>query len=456
MKKALSVVLVVIMLLSITACGAGQTEGTSKSKGSEGSETTNVSETDDDEDVEVKTLTVTTFVDWYKSGWEALEKHINDNADELGFRLEVETIAGGMQGEEMIKVMFATGELPDMLQFYEPKWIDQAVSGLDLLVDMGELESLKDYDQNIFEGKYKYKGGLYGMPMDTTNLLGVIYNKKVFEELGLEVPKNREEFFAVAEKIMEAGKVPLYYAGKDSWTLQSFAHAGFTKDIVDSGKTYEEFWTDMNTNERHYVDNKNFIEAIELSKEFLSKGLVNETFLSDTYDGAQKAVAEGSAAMHINGTWFIDEIAGKYPENLEDLGAFAIPAFDEEYNYVNVFLPSSIGVTTNCEDIELAKKAIDYITSAEAQQIYADAQPGLYINQNITTEITPAHSDLKDIMDAGKVMTHWQSGELYGYGSFADSMQAYYTDAMTSLEVVEAMDEETAKNARANNDSNWD
>ena len=48
------------------------------------------------------------------------------------------------------------------------------------------------------------------------NAVGVIYNKAIFKELGLEVPTTWDEFIAVAEKVKESGQTPFYFTFKDA------------------------------------------------------------------------------------------------------------------------------------------------------------------------------------------------------------------------------------------------
>ena len=112
--------------------------------------------------------------------------------------------------------------------------------------------------------------------------------------------------------------------------------------------------------------------------------------------------------MYVNATWVVDEIASKYPEAVENIGAFVLPLYEDTENYTDSSLPGAIGITTACKDVEAAKRAVDFISSSKAQQIYADAQPGIYLNKNVKAELSPAHQDLVDVMQAGKAMALWQ------------------------------------------------
>ena len=78
----------------------------------------------------------------------------------------------------------------------------------------------------------------------------------------------------------------------------SITHFGFNEDVVESGLSYTEFWNEMNTNKRHYSDATNFKDAIIMSKEMVDKGYVNSSFLSDTYDMAQTALAEAGVKLY--------------------------------------------------------------------------------------------------------------------------------------------------------------
>ncbi|MCU6707853.1 ABC transporter substrate-binding protein [Paenibacillus sp. J5C_2022] len=447
--------LAVVMVFAATACGSENNATNSKGNNTDGTKTPGNKETPPKQ-AEIKTLTLLMFTDWYTPGWQALEAHINDNAEQVGFKLDIQKIAGGSQGEQILKTKIATDDLPDLLQNFGPGWMDMNANALDKLVDLTGLTSLQEYEEKAMDGVYKYKGSYYAVPIDTTTLMGVFYNKKVFQELNLQVPTTWTEFLQLAETVKAAGKTPIYYAGKDTWTLTFLPHFGFSQEIMRSGKSFPDFWTEMNTNKNQYKNLSLFMDSIEKSKEIIDKEYVNESYLSDTYDGAQGALVDGSAAMHANGTWFMGEIMKKYPEEVDNIGAFPFPISEDGNNYVNISPPASLSVTTSAKDVELAKQAVNYIASAEAQQIYADAQPGIYLNTKVNAKLAPAIADLDQALKNGKGILHWQgNGELYSYGAFDKFMQDYYVGGKSLEQVVEALDEETAKNAKAKGDTKW-
>ena len=443
MKKFFALGMAAAMALSTVGCGSSST--------GEGTDT----KVDSTKSGDVETLTVLMYADWYKTGWEALEKYVNENSEQLGFKLEISKIQGGAQGDQVWQTKFATNDLPDIIQVYKPQGVEAYANGLDKLVDLTGLESASQYDEKALEGTFIYKDKLYAMPIDSVVLSGVFYNKKVFEAAGVEVPKTWDEFLEVCKKLKDHGVTPVYYSGKDVWSVQPPVINGLVLDAAEKNISTFDLMGQIGENKLKYSECPNFVDTIERSKELIDLGYINETYLSDTVDGAHQALADGTCGMYINGTWCADNIAQKFPDKIDDIGAFALPTPSGD-NYINMFTPYSLALTTQCKNMELGKKAIDFIASAEAQQIYADAQPGVYLNQKVTSEIPTATAELKEIMDSGKSMTDWEEINKYAYGNLSEPLLNYYTGTLKDAkDVAKAMDDETERNAKAQGDSNW-
>ena len=449
MKKIIALLVTVTLLFTMVACT--KTEAPVVDTDTPTDTTVNDAT---EASAEIKTVSMLTFTEWYKGGWDALVTYIDENAETLGFRLEVEQIAGGTEGQDLLKAKFATGDLPDLLQSFGAKWLDNNANVLDQMVALDGVD-MSEYDQvQLAEGNYIYNDTLYGIPCDSASVVAMFYNKDVFKAAGVdEIPANWEEFLAACEKIKTSGTNPVYLSGADAWSLGCFTHYGFNQDVIDSGLSLTDYWSEINTNERHYTDAKNALDNVEKCKEIIDLGYVNESFLSDTYDTAQTALAEGSSAMYACVTAVYDEIATKYPEKADSIGCFALPLYDE--NYMCSSLPSSIGMTEGCEDKELGMKVLNFLASAEAQQVYATAQPGIYLNQNVTSDVSGCYQDAIDAMKSGGSMVLWQNVNLHHYGDVTGYIQDYLAGGMEASRIFELLDKETANNAIAAGDPNW-
>ena len=112
---------------------------------------------------------------------------------------------GGTEGDNLMKTKLATGEMADVFH-YNTGSLFQALNpdqNLTPLTDepwVGELEE-------DFKSVVTTPNGTYGAPVNSTRAGGVLYNKKVYESLGLKVPTNWSDFVANIEKVKADGKV---------------------------------------------------------------------------------------------------------------------------------------------------------------------------------------------------------------------------------------------------------
>ena len=70
-------------------------------------------------------------------------------------------------------------------------------------------------------------GTVRGAPAGTAMGGGVLYNKPIYAELGLSIPKSWAEFMANNEKIKAAGKAPVIQSFGTTWTSQLFVLGDF-------------------------------------------------------------------------------------------------------------------------------------------------------------------------------------------------------------------------------------
>ncbi len=68
---------------------------------------------------------------------------------------------------------------------------------------------------------------MYGAPFGTSFGGAVLYNKKVYKDLGLSVPTTWADFISNSEKIKDAGIAPIIQTYGDTWTSQLFVLGDF-------------------------------------------------------------------------------------------------------------------------------------------------------------------------------------------------------------------------------------
>lgn len=124
---------------------------------------------------------------------------------------------------------------PDILQLrpYAPG-ISLAEAGY--LEPLDSLPGITSFPKDVLAAATGKDGKIYGVPL-SLNSTQFFYNKKIFEQNGLQEPKRWDELIATAKALKEKGIVPISFGAKEGWLL-SLSHgviapASFTDGYVD-------------------------------------------------------------------------------------------------------------------------------------------------------------------------------------------------------------------------------
>ena len=175
-------------------------------------------------------------------------------------------------------------------------------------VDAGYLMDLTDVvDFSLYEGTTAMNivtmedGKVYSTPTAETGGRCVFYNKDIFEELGLEVPKTFSEFEDVLAKIAESDYTPIAFSATDPWAILFQFEPVLNAMSVDWIKEYEENGTIK-------VNDERVVAAYDKMLEWAEKGYYGKGYLGVDESGALLAFSKGEAAMCVEGTWNISTI----------------------------------------------------------------------------------------------------------------------------------------------------
>ncbi|MER5737507.1 MULTISPECIES: extracellular solute-binding protein [unclassified Streptomyces] len=198
----------------------------------------------------------------------------------------------------------------------------------------------------------KYNGKTYAVPQ-VIDSMGVFYNKKIFKEAGVEVPKNIAELKTVSATIKEkTGKTGLYLRGDDPYWFLSFLY-GEGGDMVDAeSKTVT-------------VDNEAGVKAFKTVKDLVdSKAAITDA--TNGWDNMQAAFKDGKVAMMINGPWAVaDTYAGKEFADKANLGIAPVPAGSAGQGAPQG--GHNLAVYAGSKNLDASYAFVEYMTSVENQ-----------------------------------------------------------------------------------------
>lgn len=281
---------------------------------------------------------------------------------------DIEQRAGGAEGDNIIKTRLATGEMADIFN-YNSGSLFQALKPDQTLADLtglaGQANVLDSFKQVVTAGD----GTVRGIPFGPAMGGGIFYNRPIYAELGLSVPKSWDEFMANNEKIKAAGKVAVAQTYKDTWTSQLFV----LSDYYNVQSEVPTFAADYTANKAKYASTPAAMRGFEYLESVNKAGVLNEDFGAATFDDGMRMVATGEAAHYPMLTFGIGNVKQNYPDNLGDLGFFAQPGPDAAKNGLTVWMPAALYLPAGGENQEEAIKFLDYVASVDGCQAYIAA-----------------------------------------------------------------------------------
>ena len=269
--------------------------------------------------------------------------------------------------KEKIHIAMSSGECPDM-------WTSWSGGTTNEYIDAGygqpldELFEKASWKDNVLDGdieQAKHNGKLYGIGWLNVSVSGVYYNKEMFEEYGLEVPKTISEFEAVCDTLLENGIIPISLANVEKWTgSQIFMNLATRKGgnepfkaAADGTGTFED---------------EAFVYAGEKIQEWVNKGYFPEgvNSLSEADGQSRQLLYTDQAAMIVIGSWDHSTFLAEYPEFYEKAGWFPFPAVDDSDVDASIMI-GTLGdsfIHFNCEGekLEAAFTLFDYLFEDEA------------------------------------------------------------------------------------------
>ncbi|CAH1057611.1 ABC transporter substrate-binding protein [Paenibacillus pseudetheri] len=297
------------------------------------------------------------------------------------------------------------------------------------------LNSLKYSDGKIYAFPYPSQLGSWG----------VFYNKKVFSDLGLSVPKTIDELNKDLEAIKAAGKTPFYFAAKDGWTM--LQHRNAVVGIL--GGADPQVWDKLNKNEIQWKDIPDFVEQYKQVEDWAKKGYFNKDLFTGTYEKQQQALAKGDAAMVIQGGFIVPEVLKQDPN--AQIGFFPLPNKDGSET-IALSGGTQVFIAKNSKHPEEAKDLLRFITDKEQAQSALEQAPGIspFKDIDVSDKMPEVMKEVQSFVNTGKIARH--GDDAYVVPMPYDDLVAAYMELLagkiTADQFVQYHQDIYAKNAK--------
>lgn len=442
-SRAVALFIAMIMLITVfTGCGAQKQE--------EKTVTDSTAVATKAEEKEAVKLELLANKDHWTAGNQAV---VDAFKVKTGVNLEVEVLPGGTDSDNVMKVRLATGQAPDIMTWMSGAMMS-TMSPDKNFEDISKEPFMANVDES-FKAGTTVNGKVLAVPL-TPSQFGVwFYNKKVYTELGLQVPKTWAELMSNCEKIKTSGKTPIVAPYKDAWTTQLIVLA----DYYNVKKAVPTLSADITANKVKLQDTKEYIRSWEKLQEVFNKGYIGKDSLSMTYDEGIKALCEGTGVQFPMGSWVLDAISDKYPDKANDIGAFVQPADDASVNGMTLWLPWGLFITQQSDEKETAKKFLEFYISKEGCDAFASKQkpagPFLIKGISLPDDILPSVKDVAGYIDSGNSYPALEFECPLVANGFDKITQEVAAGFISPIDGVKKTDTEYEKYAKSNNLPGW-
>lgn len=253
----------------------------------------------------------------------------------------------------------------------------------------------KALDNNQFKSNNEYgvKPGIYGVPIDVTNIQ-FVYNKKLFRKAGLDPenpPQTWDEYVETGKKLLARGTPVLVSGFGELWLLDCLA-SNFAWNIMGRDKILATI-----KGEVPYTD-PDWIKVLTLFEEMYKNNLITKGVGAMVNKVAEQNFANGRAAIAFNGSWCVNVYHGMNPEL--DYGVMPPPKVSDKHPRA-IWGGAGSSFMVN-PDSALKEEAIAFLRwfTEVPQQVYlAEKTNNLPSNRYSLKQIPPVLSQFVDDMD---------------------------------------------------------
>ncbi|HLU60496.1 MAG TPA: extracellular solute-binding protein [Pseudonocardia sp.] len=333
------------------------------------------------------------------SAAEALaEAFMQQNPD---ITVEVETRPGGSEGDNIVKTRLATGDMSEVF-LYNSGSLFQAIGPEQNLTPVTDQPWVGALEEN-FKRVVSVGDQVYGAPFGPQLTGAVLYNKRIYADLGLEVPRTWDEFMANNTAIKAAGIDPVIQTYGDTYTSQLFVLGDF-HNVAAAEPDFAERYT---AGEAKFATSPAALKGWQHLQELHDLGYYNEDFPTAKMEEGMRKLGDGEGAHYPMLSNGISALAVASPEGATDIGIFPIPGDDPARNGLTVWSPDGVYIpkTTEGAELEAAKRLLAFIASPAgcAAQAAGSMPTGPYAVDGCTlpADVLPATKDFQTYYDAG-------------------------------------------------------
>ena len=362
--------------------------------------------------------------------WQEVEKRLQAQGEDI----EIE-YRGFLPTEYDSKMLMALqgGKGPDLVYTRRlPGGRTKAMVDAGLILPLTNEINFEHFTEGVLNN-ITQEGQQYGVPF-AIQVVGVFYNKDIFDEFGLEEPKTWDEMIAIAEVLQSNNIDPFFVPGKEAWALV-MQHAMCGVSVLGPG------WIKRLTEGKIDFLDQDWIYMNTLLNDL--KQYYQKNFMANIVTDMDAAFAFGQAGMVFYGIWGAQMWEELNPDI--NIGYFMVPPdYVGNQPYAYVYMDGAVGLSKNADNKEAALKVLEFAATPEFGTIFSN------VTKNIPAVTGAEMPDVPILKQANEVANNNASPYVYWVGSelvagqpslysdvLSPGIQAMYSDEMTPAELAQ-------------------
>ena len=361
-------------------------------------------------------LNTITLWHWMTDRQKAFDELAAQYEKETGVKIKVDLYAPSDAYTQRIVASAQAKVLPDIFGILDKKEIFAEFVKNNFVADLTDsfqandsawekLIFAKALDVNRFlEGNiYGVKPGIYGVPIDVTNIQ-MLYNKKLLAKAGIKnPPKTYNEFIEDAQALKRVGINGLVSGWGELWMADCFA-SNYAFNIMGEEKVMATY-----RGEVPYTD-PDWMKVFNIFKDLREKGVFVEGIVTKPNKYAEQDFALERAAFTFNGSWCVNVYKDMNPDL--EYGVMLPPAINPD-SPMKIWggAGSSFVVNNASPRKDKAIAFLKWLTEKKQQAYLAKETKNLPSNKAALSDIPEVLADFSRGMENTTHPTVWKYNE---------------------------------------------
>ncbi|HLS13177.1 MAG TPA: extracellular solute-binding protein [Beutenbergiaceae bacterium] len=305
--------------------------------------------------------------------------------EETGLAFESRTVQSTENYQQVIRSSLSSDSTTDLVKWWNGYRVQELARGGGLadLTEVWEEAVDNGWVNDETRDSFSYEGQVYGIPFDKAYWT-VYYNKNVFEDLGLDVPSDWDEFESNAQAIADADITPFFATIEPGWT----AFIWFEEFV---SKLDPDFYVDLTEGDASYTDDV-AQEAMEIWADFYERGFFTP---ADTpWDNEVPMLESETVAMTVAGSWQNGAFAASDLTE-DDYGSFVLPTVEPDTEQTVIAESGIITAAERGANLDGAREWLGQLLNPDAQAALVAESRGLSANPEVISD-DPVLSSVQD------------------------------------------------------------